>query len=210
MTETTTRTANPDVRPGAIVIVRDGDHRRLAMVSAVADGTGAVVVATLNPDTEEISTCWAVPGQLEAPPDRVDAESWALMRRIAAHVTAQAMERGAELTDSCERLNQRLTEANRTIASMRSYAINKHVDGSICREGLNDFLHAHGLEEYVPQHTANVTVTAQVGIENAHNDHDARNLIEQNLELTSDDEDVRVISIDTFDVREVELVLDDD
>ncbi len=35
-----------------------------------------------------------------------------------------------------------------TLAGIRSYAIDSHLDGSICQEGLNAFLRAFDLEEY--------------------------------------------------------------
>jgi hypothetical protein len=35
-----------------------------------------------------------------------------------------------------------------TLAGIRSYAIDRYQDGSICQEGLNEFLRAFDLEEY--------------------------------------------------------------
>jgi hypothetical protein len=35
-----------------------------------------------------------------------------------------------------------------TLAGIRSYAIDRHLDGAICHEGLNEFLRAFDLEEY--------------------------------------------------------------
>jgi hypothetical protein len=35
-----------------------------------------------------------------------------------------------------------------TLAGIRSYAIDKYQDGTICHEGLNEFLRAFDLEEY--------------------------------------------------------------
>ena len=35
-----------------------------------------------------------------------------------------------------------------TLAGIRSYVIEKHQDGAICQEGLNEFLRAFDLEEY--------------------------------------------------------------
>lgn len=45
---------------------------------------------------------------------------------------------------------QQIQRAEAIIASMRDYAIGGYRDGSICLQGLNDFLRTHGLEPYTP------------------------------------------------------------
>src|SRR5918992_143472 len=154
MTETTMQSAGVEARPGtAVTYLGDSHDPRIAMVSTMTTAAGMVAVTTSDPYIGEITTYTTTVDQLEPPPVQLDPESWALMQRIAAHEVAEAAQRNTELADIGDWWRQRHDQAQQTIASMRDYAISKHRDGTICRDGLNEFLRAHDLEEYVPQYT---------------------------------------------------------
>lgn len=89
----------------------------------------------------------------------------------------------------CEQAQQAASVAEETIASMRGYAIDRHRDGEICRQGLNDFLRAHGLEPYAPTFDATVEVILQVtvGCEPDEDRDDIDRIIERNLVVDTED-----------------------
>jgi len=99
--------------------------------------------------------------------------------------------------------------AHRKIDSMRAYAIGKHLDSTICREGLNDFLAAHDLDLYEPRYTARVTATFDVEVYDAGNDYAATSMIRDRIEINSEDEDeVRITYNGGLDVSDVQLAQD--
>lgn len=75
----------------------------------------------------------------------------------------------SELVNRCvsgrEAAQRETAAAKATITSMRNYAIDRHRDGDICREGLNDFLRHHDLAPYAPTYDVTVDLTLQVTVD---------------------------------------------
>lgn len=88
-----------------------------------------------------------------------------------------------------EQAQGRATAAQETITSMRTYAIDRHRDGEICRQGLNDFLRAHDLDPYAPTYDATVDVTLHLTVdcEPDEDKDDIDWIIKHHLTVDSDD-----------------------
>lgn len=78
---------------------------------------------------------------------------------------------------------------------MRAYAIGKHLEGEICRDGLNGFLAAHDLDLYEPRYTARVTLSFDVEV-GAEDSDDADSIICDCIEATSSDDNQAHITWD--------------
>lgn len=63
-----------------------------------------------------------------------------------------------------ERVQARLTEKEQMITDIRQYAIDRHLEGAFCRDGLNTALRHFDLEPYTPRYQVPVTVEATVHI----------------------------------------------
>ncbi|KJS57064.1 hypothetical protein VM98_03110 [Streptomyces rubellomurinus subsp. indigoferus] len=94
----------------------------------------------------------------------------------AEFVTAQGVQ--TELLQEALRVvhddaRQKLTEDREshatTLADIRQYAIARHEDGSICREGLDRFLEEFGFEPYVTRVRVDYTISGSYEVEG----HDA-------------------------------------
>ncbi len=154
-TLTATVTAEPaDVQAGSLVqFSPDGDRPQLALVADAADGSDTVQVITrCCPDDDDLITRAASRGSLLAPPEQLDTAEWVQVQRLTAQFAAQARECTQQLQSSLTGAREGADAAHRKIDSMRDYAIGKHLDNTICREGLNDFLAAHfsdhGVDHY--------------------------------------------------------------
>jgi hypothetical protein len=63
-----------------------------------------------------------------------------------------------------ERVQARLSEKEQMIHDIRAYAIDRHLEGAFCRDGLNTALRHFDLEPYQPRYQVPVTVHATVHI----------------------------------------------
>ena len=63
-----------------------------------------------------------------------------------------------------ENVQARLVEKEQTIADIRAYAIDRHLEGAFCRDGLNTALRHFDLDPYQPRYQVPVTVSATVHI----------------------------------------------
>jgi hypothetical protein len=185
----------------------DGDGPQLAIVADAADGGTVQVIARCCPDDDELFTRAAARGGLTTPPGELDAAQQALAQHLVVTLVGQARDRTRQLEYSLAEAREDAGAARRTIESMRAYAIGKHLDGTICREGLNDFLAAHDLDLYEPRYTARVTASFDVEVYDVGNDYSATAMIRDRIEITSEDEDeVRITSDGGLDVSDVQLV----
>lgn len=201
----------PDVQAGSIVqFSPDGDRPQLALVADAADGSGTVQVITpCCPDDDDLIIRAAARGSLMAPPAELDTAQWALAQRLTVRLACLAGDRTQALQASLAGVREQADAAHRKIDSMRAYAIGKHLDSTICREGLNDFLAAHDLDLYEPRYTARVTATFDVEVYDAGNDYAATSMIRDRIEITSEDEDeVRITYHGGLDVSDVQLAQD--
>ncbi len=201
-----------DIQEGAIVhFSTDDELPQLSIVADPATGSGTIQVITrCCPDHDDLITRAAARDSITDAPAEPDAAQWALAQRLVQHFAAQARDRTQQAQSSLTQARDEASEAREKIASMRAYAIDKHLDGTICREGLNDFLDTHGLELYSPRHSARVTATFDVEVYDAGNDYSATSMIRDRIEVCSEDEDeVRITSDHGLDISDVELVRDE-
>jgi len=63
-----------------------------------------------------------------------------------------------------ERVQARLAEKEQMITDIRAYAIDRHLEGAFCRDGLNTALRHFDLEPYQPRYHVPITLSATVHI----------------------------------------------
>jgi hypothetical protein len=105
--------------------------------AAIVDGQDSVVLSTSGSNPIEIFSSGGVQlFQPDTPVAVLDdaARQAAVLRDALAH--AEGLRR------------EQLDEHGQVLANIRQYAINRHVEGEFCREGLNAFLQEFGLAEY--------------------------------------------------------------
>jgi len=96
-----------------------------------------------------------------------------------------------------------------TAAELDRRAAAPTLDGTICREGLNDFLAAHDLDLYQPRHRAQVTITLDVEVDGADDPYEATQEIRGCIEVSSnDDGDVWITSGPDLTISDVQLLSD--
>lgn len=201
------------LQAGAIVQFRpDGaDRPHLAIVAEIADRSDTVqVISWRCPGDEDLVTYATSRGSLMAAPQELDVGQWALARRLTAQLATQLRDRRDQLQAACAQTREQADAARAKIESMRAYAIGKHLDGDICRDGLNEFLAAHDLDPYQPCYSARVTVSFDVEVHDAASSREATSRIRNCVEISSDDEgDVSITSETDLDIRDVQQVRDE-
>jgi hypothetical protein len=141
--------ATLDPAPGLVITILNRGSAGNGVVLAQTDGAVSVLVdgqvRTLRGDADvlpitERDTELALARQ---------AVTWAL----AAHRAATDRIRGlyTDLDDARRFHDQALTD-------IRAYAIRRHRDGDICRDGLNEFLTHFDLDPYRPRHRVQFTI----------------------------------------------------
>jgi hypothetical protein len=128
------------------------DHPQLAMVSELPGNDTARIITVSCPRSDDLANRVAACSSLMPAPHEFDAAQQQLAQRLIIQFAADARNHAGHLQEQASAAHQK-------IASMRAYAIEKHRDGTICKEGLNDFLAAHDLDLYQPRHRAQVTIT---------------------------------------------------
>lgn len=68
-----------------------------------------------------------------APPAELDTWQWALAQRFTVQLAAEVRDRTQQLQSSLAQVRDEVGDARRKIDSMRAYAIDKHLDGTICK-----------------------------------------------------------------------------
>src|SRR6266568_671398 len=198
MTEATLTATTPvqGIKAGTIMLAQlEDDRPQLVIVADLADDSDTVwVVTPSDPDSEDLTTRVISRGTLTAAPHELEAAQQDLAQRLTLRLAADAGARA-------EQMREQANAAHRKIASMRTYAIDKHLDGTICRDGLNDFLAAHDLDLYQPRHSARVTVSLDVEVYEADDRYEAARMIRNCIEVSSnDDDEVRVTSERDLDI----------
>jgi hypothetical protein len=189
MSEATLTAAVPVLQAGAIVLASPHGVPQLAIVADLAGSDTAQVITAGGPgESDDLITQTIAHASLMTAPDELDAAQQDLARRLTLQFAAQASEYAARLRADCIHLQGQAEDAYAKIASMRAYAIGKHLDGEICRDGLNGFLAAHDLDLYEPRYTARVTITVDVEVDGAEDSDDADSIIRDCVEATSSDD----------------------
>lgn len=171
------------LQPGAVVLAElGGGPPQLAMVTDLPGNDVAQIITVTCPGSDELITRIVTRSTLLPSPRDLDAGQQQLTRRLMIWLAADAWDR-------TEQMREEASAAHQKIDSMRSYAIEKHLDGTICREGLNDFLAAHDLDIYQPRHRAQVTVRLDVEVNGADGEFEAAQMIRNCVEVSSNDED---------------------
>jgi hypothetical protein len=175
-------------QPGAIVFADLGtDEPQLAIVSDL-HGSGTARIATVfSPGSDEVMTRLISCSALTAAARELDTAEQELSRRLSLRLVA-------EVRDQAERMREQVGAAHRKIASMRAYAIDKHLDGTICRDGLNDFLEAHDLDLYQPRYIGRVSVSFDVEAYDADDEYEATQTMRNCVEVSSDDGEASITS----------------
>jgi hypothetical protein len=202
----------PVLQAGMIVMARpDSREPRLAIVTSLPDDNTAQVIMPSDAGRDDLSPIFLPRRSVAAAPEELDSVQQEAARRLVLQLMADASEQAAQLRLACTRSQDQAEAARETIRSMRAYAIGKHLDGTICRDGLNEFLAAHDLELYEPRYTAQVTITVDVEVDDAEGRTDAWNLIREHIEVSSADDDrVQIIRERDSSISELELVPDED
>lgn len=82
--------------------------------------------------------------------------------------------------------------------TVRDRIIQAHRNGDICFDGMNDGLRDLGLPEYVVGWKGTVTLTVEVCVTGTNCDDTARQWGKDALELSSQDDDVRIDHVDRY------------
>jgi len=187
---TQARAEVPAFDVGTIVVAQPGGgDARLAIVTGLPDDGTAQVILPGEPGSNDLIINLVPCQSLAAAPDELDTSEQMLARRLIRQLAADASDQAARLRSECARSQQGAAAASATIESMRAYAIGKHLDGTICLDGLNEFLAAHDLALYQPRHTAQVAITVDVEVEDADDSSEAASLIREHIEVSSADDD---------------------
>lgn len=121
----------------------------------------AVLIAPVNP-AEPADRQWLVwnpcSGSLEELV--VGAVTWDTDPLPFAHIFSGLAAGWSDLRADHEHTRVLLANAEEKIDAMREYAIEKHVAGHFCRDGLNEALEHFDLEPYERRYRVTVTVTA--------------------------------------------------
>lgn len=202
---------------------------RLALVAAVthqpappgvcqcgcASGTPSdqVTVTFTNPangitQTAQTTTVW-----LRQPSEPLTPQQQEIVRKLTNDLLIRCIRERDRADRLVEQTCHRADVAEATITSMRAYAIEKNRAGTICREGLNEFLQAHDLPTYAPRYEARVVLTLRVTVdcEDGEDEDDVQRIIEGNLTIDTDDSDRLRIddwSVDYDAVSDVEEITD--
>ncbi len=181
--------------PGQAVTVLHPDYPENAVVLSQVDGSGLVRVLV---DGQVRS----LRGDVDAMPVTDTAVALDLARQaVAWALTAQqdAVDEAHALVVQCDELRQRHIGE---LAEIRAYAIDRHRDGDICRDGLNAFLTRFGLAPYQPRHRVRFTISGScdvipdVGVSVGDTGYDVR----EYLRLDTDQVDGVDEATVTFDV----------
>ncbi|QGN48001.1 hypothetical protein GKC29_14875 [Micromonospora sp. WMMC415] len=145
------------VSPGQAVTIVHTDRRENAVVLAQPAVTGTVRVLVDGHARSLRADVAAVPviDPATALGLAQQAVAWALAAQHTAADRARAL---AEELDEQRRLHVR------RLAEIRSYAIDRHRDGDICRDGLDKFLAHFDLDPYDPRHRVRFTISGSFDV----------------------------------------------
>jgi hypothetical protein len=195
-----------EVRPGQFVSFTADGEPQIGIVSETGLPYGEARV-TFQPSWQPEPVTWAVAvNSMTAMPAELTVQQWERIQDLAVGEYDRLHRQAAELREEAGTQRDRAQQAGDKIAAMRRYAIDRHLDGTICENGLNAFLAAHDLEPYRPRHIAVVAFEVDVEIFGANSEYGARRLVADYLQVvTSDDDSVRVTSAGQPAVGQVQL-----
>jgi hypothetical protein len=204
MTETTLT----DVRPGQLVSFTADGEPQIGIVPEAGLPYGEARV-TFRPSWqhEPEPVTWVISvSTMTATPAVLTAQQWAQVQALAGGEYDRLSRQADELREESSAHLDRAVTAEDKIAAMRRYAIDRHLDSTICREGLDAFLAAHDLEPYRPSLVAVVAFEVDVEIFGASSEYGARRLAAESLQVvTSDGDSVRVTGTGQPAVGQVQL-----
>lgn len=185
--------------PGQAVIILHADRRDTAVVLTQPTETGTVHVLidghtrSVNADIPAVpvtdsTTALALAQQ---------AAQWALAARQDAIDRARAM---------AERLDDQRQRHVIEVAEIRAYAIDRHRDGDICRDGLDKFLAHFDLDPYEPRHRVRFTISGGFDVtpDNGRSAEYTENDVREYLRLDTD----RVDGVDEDSIT-IDVMVDD-
>ncbi|ROO52759.1 hypothetical protein EDC02_7700 [Micromonospora sp. Llam0] len=143
--------------PGQAVIVLHADRRDNAVVLAQPAEAGTVHVLIDGQARSVSADIPAVPvtDSSTALALARQAVEWALAARHSAVDRARGL---------AERLDEQRQRHVGQVAEIRAYAIDRHRDGDICRDGLDKFLDHFGLDPYEPRHRVQFTISGSFAV----------------------------------------------
>lgn len=206
--------SQPRLAPGMLVryMYPYGEQEKtLGIIDELLDWE--VRVVTLAGVSQTESSIW--PDVAVTPIERIEfGEHEEVQALLAAHATSwrdKISKLDGDLNQAMvdkAQVEIRAREAEEKITSMREYAIERHRDGDICRDGLNAFLRYHDLPEYPPNRSATVRLEFDVRLPNC-DDSEADARIRDYVAVRTEDEDMVEITSDPRDVM-VDDMEDDD
>ena len=135
---------------------------------AAGEPSGQAILLCLDPEgtgsADGIHTVQASTTRLRAPAQPGTPEQEQQTRMLLGELVNRCVSGQESAERRCEQAQRGIAAVQATIDSMRSYAIDRHREGEICREGLNDFLRAHDLAPYAPTYGATVDLKLRVRV----------------------------------------------
>jgi hypothetical protein len=180
------------------------DHLTVTMPS----GDQVVVVGRADDGQVEV---WSFGHIARRDPDTAvtavsDSATWDGL--VAAAVRGLAVQRNA----ATQRAAQAVTDRDRdreaheqVLSDIRAYAVDKHLDGDICRDGLNAFLTAFGLPVFQPRVRVRYTVSGSYDVEGSDDDtarRDAHGYLKPDLSQLDnviEDSDSHTVDVDSVE-----------
>jgi hypothetical protein len=138
--------------PGEAVTILHADRRDNAVVLAQQTGTDTVRVL-IDGQVHDVAA------DIAAVPVTDPSTALALAQQTVGWVLTAlhtAVDRARALAEQADEQQWRHV---RQLAEIRSYAIDRHRDGDICRDGLDTFLAHFDLDPYQPRHRVQFTVS---------------------------------------------------
>jgi hypothetical protein len=193
MSTDTVTSVTPSVHAGKLVTLTTGDTDAvLAIVLNTADDLATVIY---RPGWGGAPVTGTVPASDLGPaPAELATWQWETAQQLIARFAEAGQDQAATLQDEAARLRVRADAAEQKIGAMRCYAIARHEDRDICRQGLDDFLVAHDLAPYEPVYSAQVTLHLDVEVHDVDDSSDAEWKVRDCLDVMSRDEDIVRIS----------------
>lgn len=175
---------------------------------------GDVRIVTLANDAGQLeySTCLE---SFVTPAERIDLGEYEEAQSLLTAHAASWRDKVSKLDVDLGQANQdraqaevRASEAEEKITSMRDYAIERHREKIICRDGLNDFLRYHDLPEYPPHRSATVRLEFDVSLPHC-DESEAYSRVCDYVTVDTNDDDLVAITSGPRDVEVDDTEVDD-
>nr|WP_152332185.1 hypothetical protein [Micromonospora purpureochromogenes] len=181
--------------PGQAVTILHADRRDNAVVLARSAGT-CMVRVLIDGQARSLRA------DIDAVPVTDPATALGLAQQTAAWALAARHTAVDRASDLVEQLDEQRRRHIHQLAEIRSYAIDRHREGDICRDGLDKFLAHFDLDPYEPRHRVRFTISGSFDVtpDDGHNAADTEYDVREYLRIDTDQVDGVDEDTLTFDV----------